>query len=453
MNKIHQVLLGLFVVVFAAVAVDIRAAEINVADYFPIEVGFKQVYRYPGAGFASYHEIIGTKSYPFGMGYLWAESNSNPPSHDSYRALGRNEVGIVLFEISSIDGDIRHDPFLVEIPNNPKVGDRVINIHDPNNTFPVSQINTRGNVVVNSETITRIDRIDGVSQPPVLDSEPYVLIVEVISMGEVVITPAGIFLDTIKVKTIEVTDDNQTFYKWYARGVGLVKSAEDENGLRVWKELVYFGTGPFPTPVPTRTPQLTVTPTPTNTPVPSPTPTPTNTPAPSPVPQRPGTILYENAISSGDLAANGITEIAGTFIGMTPAEISIVPASGDTLLSTSPLTQNYLLQIHAGANSGSLLLFNLAETMAVFSDEEIRISVIVRGDSTTQLFIGAIDTANGQLTPVMEYLTTYPQAEWEVVTTSHQSRSGRVVPFVQVVGPGSVYIDRVEARVIQKNMF
>ena len=272
-------------------------------------------------------------------------------------------------------------------------------------------------------------------------------------MGEVVITPAGIFLDTIKVKTIEVTDDNQISYKWYGRGVGLVKTAEDENGLRVWNELVYFGTGPFPTPVPTRTPQLTVTPTPTNTPVPSPTPTPTNTPAPSPVPQRPGTILYENAISSGDLAANGITEIAGTFIGMTPAEISIVPASGDTLLSTSPLTQNYLLQIHAGANSGSLLLFNLAETMAVFSDEEIRISVIVRGDSTTQLFIGAIDTANGQLTPVMEYLTTYPQAEWEVVTTSHQSRSGRVVPIIQVVGPGTVTIDRVEARVVPKNSF
>jgi len=450
MKKIHQILLGLFVVVFAAVSVvDVKATEINVADYFPLEVGFKQIYRYHNnPEQLRYYEIMGTKNYSRWTGYLMAMSYLGPPSDQSeYIAWGRNEAGIVQFEYSDDYYSILLEPYALGIPNNPQVGDKVINIYDPVGAAPIPT-ELSDNIIVNPVTITIIE--DGVTE---LGDEPVVVTMEIMSMWDMVIVPAGVFIDTIKIKTVEVTDDNQTTYEWYARGVGLVKSAEDENGVRVLKELVYFGTGPFPTPVPTRTPQPIATPTPTNTPVPSPTPTPTNTPAPSPVPQRPGTILYENAISSGDLAANGITEIAGTFTGMTPAEISIVPAAGDTLLSTSPLTQNYLLQIHAGANSGSLLLFNLAETIAVFSDEEIRISVIVRGDSTTQLFIGAIDTANGQLTPVMEYLTTYPQAEWEVVTTSHQSRSGRVVPFVQVLGPGSVYIDRVEARVVPKNFF
>ncbi|PIR92535.1 hypothetical protein COU01_01095 [Candidatus Falkowbacteria bacterium CG10_big_fil_rev_8_21_14_0_10_44_15] len=433
MNMIQKIILALFVlVVFAAVsAVDVKAAEINVNDYFPLEVGRMWTYVAPGYSVVQV-TVIETRDFPAGTGYVFQKNEfyfDNSGSEKTNRVYGRTSIGVGQFEYQRLDREysIIYSPCLLMLPVNPRVGSPVIN----------------------SVTVTHIGEL--IPGEYAYLSRPWSQNIEVIGLGETVVVPAGTFTDTIHIHI--TNDEGDDSHSWYAKGVGLIKGGLGE--LIAINELL----PPFIVRA-MLTPTVTVTPTAIATAVPTPTPTPTNTPAPalspSPVhsPIREGFMLYENDISNGDLAANGITEVPGTFAGLAPAQISI-ESDGD--VSTSAINssgQNYILRLSASENSGSLLLFNLRWPLEVFSNEEVRVSVGVKGDATAQIFIGAIDAdTNGNLTPVMEYLTTHPLREWETVTASHQSRSNKVVPLIQVVGPGSVTIDKIQVRVVNKDTF
>ncbi|MFA6550971.1 MAG: hypothetical protein WCV41_00355 [Patescibacteria group bacterium] len=452
MKKIYQLYRFFFcVVIFATgVAAANSASVIEAGDYFPLKVGLKYIYNVPTVGILEFFEVVGTKNYPYGTGYMFANSCIEPSPYTSYRALGKNKEGaIVLLECAkTMSGEgYKHEPSLIEFLNKSRVGDRVINIYNPGD-FSESTLDTRG-AIINREMIYFTEEIDGVLQSPVLSFYPYVNIIEIMSTGEKISVPAGIFTDTVKIKYTEVTDDNQTYFKWYAKGVGLIKASGDEFGLDVWNELAFFGTEfPTPTLTPTKTPLPSPTPTNTPTITPTLTATPTlmaeSTPTPAVVPYSTSNVIYKNDIKVGSLTDNGIIEIAGTFSGLAPAQISVNPGTD----------KNYLLCLRAEKGSGSLLFFSLSQPLEISPDEEVRVSVTAAGDKSSQIFIGAIDVdSDNRCTPVMEYITTFPLAQWEKIETSHQSRSGRVVPIIQIVGPGTVYIDSIEVRTVKKQSF
>lgn len=229
-------------------------------------------------------------------------------------------------------------------------------------------------------------------------------------------------------------------------------------------------------PTATPTPTSTTTPTPTNvvvhlssptrtrTPTATPTTTPTAVftllPQPSARPSPAGYTIFRQDFIWGDMTDNDITVVEGTYVGLNSAAGTITSLSTGESVTVRPLTatvnesEDFALRIEArNKETGSLFFFSLEAPIPVDLQDDQRLIITAEcfsAEGTAQVFVGALDfdfERNELLSRLALNDVTPPRGQWWEAESLRQPSSSAIVPFVQVIGPGTVYINSISVTI------